>query len=1173
MSEENQSPTGYKKMEHKKEFNISSWSIDNRMTVFVITAIIVLAGLTAYLSLPKESFPEVIIPEIYIGTAYPGNSPEDMEKLITRPLEKELNSITGIDEITSTSIQGFSSIDIKFTFDVKPSDALRKVKDKVDIVKSDPDFPDDLPADPNIFELNFSELMPAMNINLSGDFSLEELEDYAEILEDRIEDLPQISKVDIKGIMDKEVRVELDHFAMEARQVGFGDVAGAIAQSNMTISGGDLNIDNKNRSVRVVGEFNTISDIEDVIVKSENQNNIYLSEIAEVKFVEKEKESYAREYLKPVVSLDIIKRAGENLIDASFAIDQILEEAKMKDLPDNLEITITNDQSDQTETQVSELENSIIFGVLLVVGVLLFFLGLRNALFVGIAIPLSMFMSFMILSAVGVTLNVMVLFSLVLALGMLVDNGIVVVENIYRLMDEGYSPKEAAKSGVGEVAWPIIASTATTLAAFVPLAVWPGMMGEFMKYLPMTLMIVLGSSLFVALIINPMLTSVYMRVGDIKLNKRKTNKRALIFIGIGLLFTTLHFGAVQPSGGNVLWLGNLMIVGGVFGLLNKYVLTPASKNFQNNFLPRLEASYERFLSWALHKKRPRNLFLGTFALLIMSFMLLGIAPPKTLFFPENEPQYLNIFIEEPIGTDIERTNEISQDIEAIVLDVMGEDAFREEGSDAETSFIMSSLIGQVGNGTSDPAQGPSMGNTPQKARVTVSFVKFQERQGLGTTDVLNHLRDRLGDYPEADIKVSKNEAGPPQGAPINIEVQGDNYDSVMVYAERLKDFVDDRRIAGIEELKLDVDKEKPELPIEIDKEKAKMFGLSTAQIGDALRTALFGKEVSTYKVDEDDYPINIRFQESGRSDLDALLDQRITFRDPSNGRVKQVPISSLVASMDGINSFSAVKRKDLKRAITISSNVLDGYNANEVVANIQAALGDFEIPAELSYDFTGQQEEQAKEMAFLSTALLIAVFLIFLIIVAQFNSASTPLIIMFSVVFSLIGVFLGLIIFRMEFVVIMTMIGIISLAGVVVNNAIVLIDFTNLIRERRKKELGLGEDDRLPFQEVLSAVIQGGKTRLRPVLLTAITTVLGLLPLAIGLNIDFVSFFNTYDPKIYVGGDNVMFWGPMSWTIIFGLTFATFLTLVIVPVMYLILVKVKYRWGKKPEAAQVATVS
>lgn len=1156
----------YKKVEHGKEFKLSSWAVENKMTVYVITAIIVISGVIAYSTVPKESFPEVIIPQIYVGVAYPGNSPEDMEKLIARPLEKEINTITGVEEIISTSMQGYTTVQVEFDFSVEPSDALRKVKDKVDLVKADPEWPDDLPADPNIFEMNFSELQAALNINLSGDYSLDELEDYAELLEDRIEELPQVSKVDISGIMDREVVVEMNHLAMEAREVGFGDVAGAISQANMTISGGDVKMGDQKRSVRVVGEFQTVEEIEDVIVKSENQNNIYLRDIADVHFQEKEKESFAREYLQPVVSLNVFKRAGENLLEASDAINEIVDKAQREDLPENLTLTITQDQSDQTRTQVSELENSIIFGVLLVVGVLLFFLGLRNALFVGIAIPLSMFMSFMILAAMGITLNVMVLFSLVLALGMLVDNGIVVVENVYRLMDEGYSPKDAAKNGVGEVAWPIIASTATTLGAFVPLAIWPGLMGEFMKYLPITLMIVLGSSLFVALVINPMLTSVYMRVGDQITDRRKSTRNSLVLMGIGALFTLIYFGSGKEA--PVLWLGNLALIFGGLGLLNTYVLTPAATRFQEGILPRLERWYERRLVGMLRGFRPQLVFMGTFGLLIVSFIIVGISAPKVLFFPENEPQYLNIYIEKPVGTDISRTDEISRDIEHIVMDVMGEDTFLEDPRDT-SSFLVTSLIGQVGNGTSDPAQGPSMGNTPNKARVTLSFVKFQERGELTTTQVLNELRNRLADYPDAEIVVSKNEAGPPQGPPINIEVRGDDYDQVMILAEGMQRYIEEKNVAGIEELKLDVNKEKPEMPVIIDKEKAKMFGLSTAQIGDALRTALFGKEISTFKQDEEEYPINIRFPEASRNDVDALLDQRITFRDPSNGRIKQVPISA-IATTENTKTFSAIKRKDLVRVITLSSNVLDGYNANEVVAAIKSELTGFDVPEGIVWEFTGQQEEQAKEMEFLLSALVIAVFLIFLIIVAQFNSASTPAIIMFSVLFSLIGVLLGLVIFKMDFVIIMTMIGIISLAGVVVNNAIVLIDYTNLLRERRKKELGLDDDEYLPFDEMVACIVQGGKTRLRPVLLTAITTVLGLFPLAIGLNIDFVSLVTEYDPKIYVGGDNVMFWGPMSYTIIFGLTFATFLTLVVVPVMYLILNKVKYRLRERRQKRAAA---
>ena len=1153
------------KVEKLKEFGLSSWATLNKTTVFVITAIIVISGLYAYIDVPKESFPEVTVPQIYVGTAAPGNSPTDVEKLITRPLEKEINTITGVDEIVSVSTQGFSAIDIKFTFDVTPEEALRKVKDKVDKVKSDPDFPKDLPADPNVFELNFTELMPVMNINLSGDFSLDDLKEYAEILEERIETLPEISKVDIRGVMDKEVEIQVDYLKAEAMQVSFNDIASAIQQENLSISGGDILVDEFKRTLQIVGEFRSMADVENVVVKSENQNTIYLRDLATVQFKEKDKESFAREYMRPVITLDIIKRSGTNLIAASDKINAIIEDARQNDLPESLSLTVTNDQSDQIRTQVDELQNSIIFGVILVVGILLFFLGLRNALFVGMAIPLSMFMSFMILYALGITFNVMVLFSLVLALGMLVDNGIVVVENVYRLMDEkGMSAAQASRYGVGEVAWPIISSTATTLAAFIPLAFWPGLLGEFMKYLPITLIIVLSSSLFVALVINPVFTALYMRVGLDKVNFKRVNLVSGSLTAIGLLFVVISYIAKGADGsdplGGLRLFGNILLVAGILGFLNAYVLGPATVRFQNNFLPRLENAYERFLSWVLTGRKPWHFFFGTGGLFVVSIVLMGAFTPKVEFFPSNEPQYLNIFIEKPIGTSIEATNAVALEIERRVIDVLNSDQFKSEDpkTGEVTSFLVNSVIGQVGNGTSDPNQGPQLGNTPHKARITVSFIPFQDRQGLSTNDVMNAIREELKNYPEAEVVVTKNENGPPQGPPINIEIKGDDYDSVLFYATGLKRFIEARRMAGIEELKLDVNKAKPEMPITIDREKARRYGLSTYQVGDAIRSALFGREVSTYKDGEDDYEINIRFNDDYRNNADALMNQKITFRDPSNGRIKQVPISA-VATFDKSNTFSAVKRIDLDRVITIQSNVLDGYNANEIVATLKSELANFEVPESITFEFTGQQEEQAQEMAFLTKALMIALFLIFLIIVAQFNSTSAPFIIGFSVFFSMIGVLLGLVIFQMDFVILMTMIGIISLAGVVVNNAIVLIDYTNLLRERKKVELDMDDASQLDFAEVETAIVQGGKTRLRPVLLTAITTVLGLLPLAIGLNIDFVGFMYDYDPKFYIGGDNNVFWKPMSWAIIFGLTFATFLTLVIVPVMYWYLARAKYK--------------
>jgi len=1135
-----------------KEFKLSSWAIHNKMTVYVIIVMIFLAGIFSYNSMPREAFPEIVMPEVYVATAYPGNSALDIEKLITRPLEKEINGISGVDEIISTSIEGFSSIQVKFDFSITPTEALRKVKDKVDAAKSDKDFPKDLPADPTVKELNFAELMPIMNINLSGDFSLDQLKEYGEYLEDEIEKVSEISKVEIRGIQDKEMEISVDLYKIQLSKISFNNIAQAIQNENMTISGGGLLENGIRRNVRVIGEFKSAKEIEDIVIKQEFGNIVYLRDVANVSFKEQEKTSYAREFSQPVVMLDVTKRGGENLINASEQIDVIIAKAKANYFPSNLYISKTNDQTNDTKTMVSDLENSIILGIILVVVVLLFFLGIRNALFVGIAIPLSMFISFIILSSFGVTLNIMVLFSLVIALGMLVDNGIVVVENVYRLLDEGYSKIDAAKYGVGEVAMPIIASTATTLAAFLPIAFWPGIMGEFMRFLPITLIIVLSSSLFVALIINPVLTSVFMKIKEEQVNFKRVlaYSTALFAVGVLLIITGLTNHIKELNA-----LGLLMVLAGLLRVVNTKLLTPATEWFQNIFLPKLEHIYEKTLKFVLHGKRPRAFFLGTFGMLIFSFILFNTFPPNILFFPETPPKQVYVYLEYPIGTDIEVTNKLSYEVENKIQEHLKK--YEVDG----TNFLITSVIGQVGEGTSDPNQGQQGGTTPNKARITVDFVKFIERDGISTDDVLIDIRQLLQDIPGVNITVDRPADGPPTGAPINIEVSGDDYEEILAAAESVKQFINNSNIQGIEELKLDVEQGKPELPFIIDRQKARRLNVSTGQIGDAIRTSLFGKEISTFKDGEDDYPINIRLMDKYRYNKDALLNQLITFRNQSNGKIVQVPISA-IARTETSSTFSAVKRKDLDRVITVFSNVLENYNATGINDQIKKALENHTLPKNISISFTGEQEKQAEEMAFLSKALMIAVFLIFLILVGQFNSTSTPIIISLSVLLSLIGVLLGLIAFRMDFVIMMTMIGIISLAGIVVNNAIVLIDYTNLIMKRKRIEQGL-EAGTLTKNLIFESIVEGGKIRLRPVLLTAITTILGLLPLALGININFLTLFTEFDPQFYIGGENVAFWGPMSWTIIFGLTFATFLTLVIVPVMYSIINNFKLRLNRK----------
>lgn len=1126
-------------------FALVDWAVRNQITVSVLTVIITISGFLAYRAMPAESFPEVVQPTIFIGTPYPGNSPVDMERLVTRPLEKQLNTISGVDKIKSTSVQGFSSIEVRFDFKVGVDEALRKVKDKVDAVQSSADFPKDLPADPNIFELNIAELQPIMNINLSGEFTSDQLEDYATYLEEKIEDIPSIASVDLRGVDDKEVEIAVDLQKMENLDISFNGISDAIKYENMSVSGGDLLVDGYRRNIRVLGEFESMQDIENIIVKQEKGAIVYLRDIAKVQFTNVDRESYAREFKSPVVSLDVKKRSGENLIKVSASINEVIAEAKKSYFPKNLALSVTNDQSNRTKNQVGELENSIIFGIILVVLVLTFFLGLRNALFVGIAIPLSMLLSFLVLNSLGITLNFMVLFGLVLALGMLVDNGVVIVENIYRFRTLGYSAKEASMLGSGEVAMPIISSTATTLAAFLPLALWPGLIGEFMKFLPLTLIVVLGSSLFVALVVNPALASRYMKLEADVVNRPKWTK-----IGAGLTLV----GLILNLALGFTTLGNLLFWPGILTLIYLWGIEPLTNRFMAGGLPRLERWYEGNVQKILSKNNAAKTLLATVGLFVLSFILMVVIPPKVVFFPDNQPNLANIYIEMPVGTDIEETNRITKEMEDQIEGLLKVYEYPAQGK--PYNYMVESVIAQVGKGTSDPNEGPANQATPHKAKVVVAFREMKYRldaegNRVASADVLNLLRDNISTIPGVLIAVEKDQNGPPQGAPINIELSGDNYEELLAAAEGLRKTLVNSRIKGYDELKIDVTGDKPELPIIVDRAKARTLGVSTGQIGDALRTALFGKEISRYKDGESDYPINIRFDDRFRFNLESLMNQKITFRDQSSGRIKQVPISA-VATPSKTATFSAVKRNDLNRVITVYSGIEEGANANLIIAEMQQLLKNYELPKGVTLNYTGQQEEQAKELGFLSGALLIAVFLIFLIIVGQFNSARIPFLILITVVLSLIGVLLGLLIFRMDFVIIMTMIGIISLSGVVVNNAIVLADYGTQLINRRKADLGLDENVPLPEAELASVLSEAGRTRLRPVLLTAITTVLGLIPLATGMNLDFFSLITNNDPMIYFGGDTVAFWGPISWTVIFGLTFATFLTLVIMPVLLLL---------------------
>ncbi|MBI9033802.1 MAG: efflux RND transporter permease subunit [Bacteroidales bacterium] len=1126
-----------------RDFKLTSLALKNKTTVFLLSVILLVFGIYSYVKLPKELFPDIMIPTVMVNTIYPGNPPVDIENLITRPLEKEIESVKGIKKLSSTSAQGMSYIFVEFNTNVDIDNALQDVKDAVD--KSRGELPNDLDFDPVVMDIDFSEF-PIVNINLSGDYSVNELKDYAEFLEEQIETVYEVSKVEITGINDREFQINVLQHKLDAYQLSFGDIENAIMSENLNISGGEIKLGNSRRSVRVIGEFTKIEDIGDIIVKHEKGNIVYLHDVAEVKYGFEEPDSFARLNKQSVVSLQVVKKGGENLLTATKKIFKILEEAKeVGDIPQDLNITISNDQSDEVRKQLSNLENSIIMGVIFVVLVLFFFLGTRNALFVGLAIPSSMFLSFMVMGIMGTQINMIVLFSLILALGMLVDNAIVVVENIYRFYMLGYERTEAARLAVGEIAMPIISSTLTTLAAFFPLLFWDDIMGEFMKYLPETLIIVLTSSLFVALVIIPVVSAAFVKDSG---GKELEHKRGAILSASGLLIFGL---LLYLPGWNII--GGVFVILGIIGFSHILFLNRLSYWFQNTFLVKLEGLYLRFLKFALRKRNPYMFIAGTIALLIFTMVFMKYRDINVVFFPTSDPKYINVIAEFPIGTDIQQTNTSMIEIENDVFAIL--DPY---------SDITKSVLTNVGKGAVGENEGfTGGGGQPHKGLITVSFIDFQFRNGVSTSKILKELGDGLiGEYPGVQVSVEKQNEGPPTGKPINIELSGKEFEDLLVLSDSVIKAIHDAEIEGIEGLKIDLDIGKPELLFTIDRDKARRYGVSTYQIASTVRTALFGKEISDFKVGEDEYPIQLRMKEDYRNNLSSLLNQKITFRSQSSGQIIQVPVSS-VAEVKYTSTYGSVIRKDRRRVVTVYSNVLEGYNATRVNEQIKPVLDKLSFPKGYKYEMTGEQEEQQKSMAFLLKALLIAVSVITLILVTQFNSIVKPAIIMFSVILSTIGVFGGLATFRMDFVVIMTGIGIVSLAGVVVNNAIVLIDYINLLKVRRRDELNMPHDGILSLEESIYCIVEGGKTRLRPVLLTAITTILGLIPLATGINIDFVSLLENFDPNFYMGGDNVAFWGPISWTVIFGLSFATFLTLVIVPCMYHVLYLVKVYFLKK----------
>ena len=1135
------------KINTEKEFKLSSWAISNKTTIYMAMLLVLFLGGSAYNSMPRENFPEIRETKIYISSVYPGNTAEDIEKLITDPLEDKLKTVSNVVEITSTSQEDYSMVVVEFDERISVEKAKQKVKDEIDTQTSNEDWPtfNGAKVEPTIFELSMSEEMPILNINISGDYPIEKLKEFAEYLQDEIENLEEIKQVDIRGAQEKEVEVAVDIYKMMASSVSFRDIQGAISNGNTTMSAGNFKTSGQRRTIRILGEIENPKELENFVVKSENGDIVYLKDVATVRFKDKDITTFAREYGNQVVMLDVKKRAGKNMVAAAEKIEKIVAQTKANVFPSNLKINITNDQSSKTIGQVDDLVNNIIFGIILVVTVLMFFLGFKNALFVGFAIPMSMFMSLMILGWMGYTLNTMILFGLIMGLGMLVDNGIVVVENVYRLMDEqGLSRVDAAKKGIGEIAFPIIISTATTVAAFIPLGLWPGLMGQFMIYFPITLSVVLGSSLFVAIFFNSVLVSQFMTTQDKDMPLKNIIIISAIMVGIGVFI--LVFGGAYSG------LGSLMIFTAAMLWVYRLILRKLANTFQTKVLTRLENWYKRNLTTAFKGARPYLIIAFTFVMLFGAFAAFGISVStqrtKIEFFPDNTPNQIIVYLEYPQGTAIEKTNAITKEIEKRVYNTINNEQYVDGGF----NYLVESAVSQVGEGAGNPqTDGGSAAEMPHRGKITASMREYKYRRGEDSEVLRKKVQEDLkGIYPGIIISVEKDSNGPPQGAPVNIELSGNDYNELITAAEKMRAFLNTKNIAAIDELKIDVNKDKPAMQVLIDREKAGELGVNAGQIGQQLRNSLFGAKAGVYKQDGEDYDIYVRFNKASRYNSSALFNQSITFRT-NTGKLREIPVST-VASQKNNSGFSAIKHKQSKRIVTLYSALSPGYtDAGAAVAQVKSEMLNIKgIPDSVKIDYTGQLEKQNKEQAFLMGAFFSGLGLIFLILIFQFNSVSKPLIIMIAIFLSFIGVFGGIVISGAPFVIIMTMMGIISLAGIVVNNGVVLLDYAQLLIDRKKNALDLDTNQYLEREDLLDSIILAGKARLRPVLLTAITTILGLIPLAIGLNINFFTLFSEFDANVYMGGDNVIFWGPLAWTVIYGLIIATFLTLIIVPILF-----------------------
>jgi len=1127
----------------QKEFKPSSWAIDNKTAVYVIIFLITVLGLLSYYRLPKENFPDIAQSKVFITTPYIGQSPQNIEVLVTKQIEKQLKSLKGLKKVTSRTQQNMSIITAEFNANIDIKDAKRDVKEAVDKAKQDLPQGDNNLQESQISDINVADI-PILYVNISGNYDLKKLKEYADNLKDDIEAMKEISKVDEVGALRPNIQINVDMNKMTAAQIGYGDIIQAIGNENIISSAGNVIIDGKQRAIDIKEDFKNADEVAAMVIRNPQGKAVYLRDIATVKDGFQDQESYARlktnkdPNFKNVITLNISKRTGENLIQASDKINDLIKEKQQRVFPKGLNITVTGDQSDKTRSTLNDLINTIVIGFILVTIILMFFMGSTNAIFVALSVPLSCFIAFLLMPAIGFTLNMIVLFSFLLALGIVVDDAIVVIENTHRIFANGKVPiKQAAKIAAGEVFMPVFSGTMTTLAPFIPLAFWNSLIGHFMFFLPITLIITLLASLVVAYIMNPVFAVDFMKPHhegehDHPKFDRKV-VRALIFFAIAAVFSYM----INKG------LGNFVVFATILYLLNHFVLLRLIDRFQKNAWPSFQSWYARRLEKAVQS--PWWVLASIFVLFIFTIGFVAVRSPKVEFFPAADPNFTYVYVTLPTGTDQAYTNQVIEKLEKKVAAVVEPD-----------KDIVTSIISNVTVGVTDPTDG-DLGKYPNKGKITVAFAEFGKRNGKDTKKVMERIRQSVQGYPGAKIAVAQENGGPPVQKDISIEIMGDDLDTLVKTTDRLKKYIDKQNIAGIEGLVPDLQADKPEIVFNINRERANREGITTNQINQALGATIFGVKAADFRnTKEDNYEINVRSEEDQRNNIDAIRNLKITYRDiATGGTIRQVPISAFT-DIKYTNTYANINHKQQRRVITLGSNVLKTSNANEVNASIQQAINSFKTPEGITIRMGGGQEDQQEAATFLGTALLISFGLILIILVAQFNSIGKTFIILTEIFFSIIGVFLGVAIFKMTISIVMTGIGIIALAGVVVRNGILLVEFTDMLIEQ-----GASLHD---------AVVEAARTRMTPVLLTATAAILGLIPLAVGFNIDFGGLFTSFKPHIYFGGDNVAFWGPLSWTMIFGLGFATIITLILVPCMYIIRVRIKSSWFKKKEVVEPA---